>query len=128
MPLPPRLEQELNELRAQHQIEVTEEADLINVVFAGFALGEGWTLTHSDLLLRIPRSYADAGPDMFWMNPEVKLAGGQLPQAGEPVERLINRDWRRFSWHRPPSSPWNPNVDNLHGHLEFIRKRLREKK
>ena len=85
MPLPPRLEQELNELRAQHQIEVTEEADLINVVFAGFALGDGWALTHSDLLLRIPRSYADAGPDMFWMNPDVKLAGGQLPQAGEPV-------------------------------------------
>ncbi len=128
MPLPPRLEQELNELRSQHQIEVKEETDVINVIFLGFVIGDGYAVTHSDLLLRIPRSYADAGPDMFWMAPAVLLANGQTPQAADSRERYVDREWRRFSWHRPPSNPWNPNIDNLHSHLEFIRKRLREKK
>src|SRR5258708_21640224 len=128
MPLPPRLEQELDELRSQYQIEVKEEPDTINLMFAQFALGDGYSVAHTDLLLRIPRSYADAGPDMFWTTVEVVLAGGQIPQTAESIERYVDRDWRRFSWHRAASSPWNPNTDNLHGYLEFIRRRLREKK
>jgi hypothetical protein len=128
MPLPPRLEQELNELRLQHRIEVIEEAELINLIFLGFAIGDGYTVAHSDLLLRVPRSYADAGPDMFWTIPEVLLANGQVPQAADSKELHVGREWRRFSWHRPQSSPWNPNVDNLQSNLEFIRKRLGEKK
>src|SRR5947209_2730416 len=120
MPLPPRLEQELNELRAHHQIQVIEEAEIINVILLDFAVGPGYCRSHSDLLLRIPRSYPDAGPDMFWMGLEVLLENGQVPQAADSRERYVERDWRRFSWHRPPSTPWNPNVDNLHSHLEFI--------
>ena|ERR1700722_3352326 len=126
MPLPPKLEHELDELRGQHKIEVTEEPDLINIVFLNLHVGEGYRPTNCDLLLRIPRSYPDAGPDMFWTAPEVLLANSRVPQAADVIETYLGRRWRRFSWHRPPTSPWNPTVDNLHSHLEFIRKRLRE--
>ena len=127
MTLPPKLQRELDELNAQFQIEVYEDPDFINLVFKDFKLGDGYSVAASDLLMRVPRSYPDAGPDMFWVSPEVKLASGALPQAGESIERYLDKDWRRFSWHRP-GNQWNPTVDNMHGQLEFINRRLREQK
>ncbi len=121
--LPPRLQKELDELKSDYQIEVSEEGDWINLVFAAFPLGQGFSPTTSDLLLRIPRSYPDAGPDMFWLDPSVKLSTGQVPQSAESLELCMGRNWRRFSWHR---KAWSPSIDNTHGYLEFIRRRLRE--
>jgi hypothetical protein len=123
--LPPRLEKELQELRAARRVEIVEGSDWIYVVIPGFTLGEGFSVASSDLLIRLQRSYPDAGPDMFWVDVSVLLANGQPPQAAESLEDHIGRRWRRFSWHR---QGWNPSVDNLHGYLEFIRRRLREKK
>jgi len=126
MTLPPRLESELDELtRASYNIEVVEEPDFINLVFKGFPLGPGFNMAQSDLLLMIPRAYPDAGPDMFWVDPGVMLASGQIPQSAETVEQRLNRPWRRFSWHRQ-GSPWNPTIDNLRGHIEFVQRRLKE--
>ena len=125
MTLPPKLEREIAELRATNQIEVIEDPDYINLVFGAFPLGEGYNIAASDLLLRVPRSYPDAGPDMFWVAKEVVLATGSAPQAAESIETYLGKPWRRFSWHR---KSWNPTFDNLHGHMEFIRRRLREQK
>jgi len=122
---PPRLDKELAELREQYAIETVEEKESIILVIQGFQLGDGFTKSASDLLLQIPRSYPDAGPDMFWVDEDVRLASGELPQAAEATTEIHGRIRRRFSWHR---ARWNPTIDNLHGHLEFIRKRLREKK
>lgn len=125
MALPPKLEKELNELRHLYQISISEEGDCINVILSAFSLGEGFNVTSSDLLLRVPRSYPDAGPDMFWVDIGVTLQSGQPPQAAEAIEQHVNRRWRRFSWHH---QKWNPSIDNLHGYLEFVRRRLREKR
>lgn len=127
MTLPPKLKRELGELRKSSNFEVIEDPEFINLVFSAFPLGDGYSASQCDLLLKVPRSYPDAGPDMFWVNPEVTLASGLLPQAAEHTETHLNRSWRRFSWHRQ-GSQWNPTVDNLHGHMEFINRRLREKK
>jgi hypothetical protein len=123
--LPPRLTKELNELQQSYSIEVVEDSDSVNFVFKDFSLGEGYNMPSSDLLLRIPRTYPDAGPDMFWTNEQLVLADGRVPQAAEAFETHLNKRWRRFSWHR---AAWNPVVDNLHSHVEFIRKRLRAQK
>jgi hypothetical protein len=125
MPVPPRLEKEINELRNQCAIEVYEDADFVALVLKNFPVGNGYNVSNSDLLLKIPKTYPDAGPDMFWTDPRLTLANGQIPQAGEVMETYMARQWRRFSWHR---SNWNPNVDNMHGYLEFVRKRLRDLK
>ncbi len=128
MTLPPRLQQELDELApGVYNIEVAEDPEFVNLIFRGFVLGEGYRPQVSDLLLRIPRSYPEAGPDMFWVSPEVTLASGQLPQAAESLETYLGKRWRRFSWHRH-GTPWSPTIDNLHGQIEFIRRRLREQK
>jgi hypothetical protein len=126
MPLPPRLERELAELRVSHPIEISEDANVVYVSISEFPLGEGYTKKTSTLLLQIPRSYPDAGPDMFWVEHDITLDTGVVPQAAESIESYLGQTWRRFSWHR--QGGWNPTVDNLHGYVEFIRRRLRERK
>ena len=125
MSLPPRLAKELEDLRGDYTIEVIEDPDLINLLFKGFGLGEGFSVSSCDLLIRVPRSYPDAGPDMFWTNPEVTLTNGQPPQSAEQFEDYVGRRWRRFSWHR---QTWNPQIDDMVAYIEFVRRRLREKK
>lgn len=125
MTLPPRLERELGELRQSYSIEVVEDPDFVNLVFSAFPLGDGYSVRETELLLRVPRSFPDTGPDMFWVNTQVALASGQNPQAADSIESFFGKPWRRFSWHR---QGWNPNIDNLHGHMEFIHRRLREAK
>lgn len=128
MALPPRLQREIDELiDSPCNIEVSEDSDFINLVFKTFPLEEGYSAPVSDLLLRVPRSYPEAGPDMFWVDPEIILATGQIPQSAENIESHLGKNWRRFSWHRQ-GSPWNPTIDNIQGYVEFIRRRLREKK
>jgi hypothetical protein len=124
MALPPRLERELEELRASSKLEIVEDAEVVNLLFRDFPVGEGFNVPACDLLIRIPRSYPDAGPDMFWTTPELALSDGRVPQSAESVEVYLGRQWRRFSWHR---SHWNSSLDNIHGYLEFVRRRLRHK-
>lgn len=123
--LPPRFEKELEELRGTLTVDVAEEGDSVLVTIRAFPLGDGYNKAASDLLLQIPRSYPDAAPDMFWLEQDVTLASGAIPQSAEATATIAGRSWRRFSWHR---ASWNPSVDNLHGQLEFIRRRLSEKK
>jgi Prokaryotic E2 family E len=126
VPLPPRLEKELAELRREYpDLNVIEEGPWIGVVFPEFSLGDGFNVRSSDLLVLLQLTYPDSGTDMFWLQKGVSLANGQCPQSAESVEQYFGREWRRFSWHR---RGWNPSVDNLQSHLEFVRRRLNEKK
>jgi len=127
MPIPPRLESELVELQKALAIEVVEEPTIINLIFRQFRLGDGFNVPASDLLIRAPRTYPDAGPDMFWVEENVRLSTGAVPQSAESVEEHVGRRWRRFSWHWK-NGRWDPNTDNMHAYVEFIRRRLREKR
>lgn len=126
MSLPPKLQRELEELGRDHQVQASEEGDWINLIFFQFPLGDGFSIPASDLLLRVPKSYPDAGPDMFWVDQTLTLAGGGIPQGADAIEGpFAGRSWRRFSWHR---QGWKASIDNIHGYLEFIRRRLRERR
>jgi hypothetical protein len=124
MPIPPRLETEIQELGNAFELEVAEEPEVINLVFKSYSLSEGFSVASTDLLLRIPKTYPESGPDMFWTDTEVKFVDGTIPKNADSVESYMGRSWRRFSWHR---APWNPTLDRLHLHLEFINERLRRK-
>lgn len=123
MSLPPKLVHELAELRGSTTVEVVEEADLINLVFTDFPLGQGFNMACCDLLVRVPRSYPDVGPDMFWTTPQLTFRDGRIPQAAEVQEEHIGKTWRRFSWHH---GNWNCILDGLPGYLDFIRLSLRQ--
>ena len=121
MAIPPRLEKEIEELRDTLAVEVLEDSEYVILVLKDFPLGKTFNVPTSDVLFKLPKTYPDAGPDMFWTAPNVTFADGRIPQAAESIEQILGNNWRRFSWHR---QPWNPTVDSMHTHLEFVKLRL----
>lgn len=116
--IPDTLLQEVETLRASGlSIEVVEEGNLAKITIANFPLPAGYSKQHSDLLLLIPMSYPNGKPDMFWVEKEVVLANGQVPQKADNIEPHVGKQWRRFSWH---SGNWNPGQDDLNTYLCFI--------
>jgi Prokaryotic E2 family E len=124
MALPPRLEHEILEIRKTSEAEVYEDSSFVNIVLKNFPLGPGFNLNNADVLIRVPLSYPDSGPDMFWTDPKVVLANGQEPQAATVKEQYLGREWRRFSWH---FTGWKSMKDNLFSYVEFVRRRLAQK-
>ncbi len=125
MAIPPRLERELAELKGAYSLEVAADDSFVNIIVGQFPLGPAYKPASSDLLVKVPLTYPDAGPDMFWVEPSVTLADGRVPQNAESIEPHAGKSWRRFSWHH---SRWNSVTDNMTGYLEFIRSRLRQGK
>lgn len=121
MSLPPKLEREIKELQKSFAVEVHEDASVVDVVLKNFPLGAGFNMPSADLLIRVPLSYPDSGPDMFWTDPRVLLSNGREPQAANLKEQYLGREWRRFSWHR---SRWDSVRDDLFSYLEFVRHRI----
>lgn len=121
--LPTRLSQELSEIDGAFDVEAHEEATVVDLIFRNFPTSAHYSLPTTTILLRVPKSYPDAGLDMFWTDVELALANGGVPQGAGAIESYMGRSWRRFSWHH---GSWNPNVHNLHTYLDFVRRRFRE--
>ena len=138
MMLPPTLDTELASLRQVYVVDVAEEASVVNLVFRDFPTSELYNRPTTNLLLRVPRSYPDAGLDMFWTDIELLLQDGTVPANAQQIERysavetipgFAGKQWRRFSWHPQfqGSGRWNPALDNIESYLEFVRKRMRQR-
>src|SRR5437879_4687527 len=52
------------------------------------------------LLFITDKQYPLSAMDMFWSDVEVVRADGAIPQNADVIEPYLNRNWRRFSWHR----------------------------
>jgi hypothetical protein len=136
--LPAQLESELATLRRTFTVDVVEEPQVIDVVIHGFPVASPpYNSSSTNVLIRVPRAYPDAGLDMFWTDIELKLDGGGIPQGADKQEEYPATDsilgfhgkvWRRFSWHPKYASPgkWNPAIDNIVSYTEFVRKRLNQ--
>lgn len=133
--LPPQLEAEVQSLKQQYAIDIVEEASVINLVIRAFRTSDLYSKPTTNLLLRIPRSYPEAGLDMFWTDLDLILKNGSTPNGAGQIEQyslldalpdLKGKQWRRFSWHPQyvGGSHWNPNIDNLVSYLEFVRRRF----
>jgi Prokaryotic E2 family E len=59
---------------------------------------------------------------MFWVYPAVRTAGGSLPRATSE-ERLLGKNWQRFSWHLAGGA-WKPGVSDLRDFLRCIQARF----
>jgi hypothetical protein len=121
--LPPTLAKELESLRESRTVELIEDVDFINLILPGTATGQRFNAPATTVLIRVPRAYPDAGPDMFWTDPALTLGSGAAPQSADQVETHVGRLWRRFSWHQ--GVPWNPSLHTLLSYLEFVARRLR---
>lgn len=120
--MPVQLMDEIEDLRKDgYAIDVVEADGWANAVFHNYPVPAGYSKKSTDLLLRIPLSYPNGRPDMFWTDQDLTLKGGGVPRSGDQIETALGKQWRRFSWH--PQS-WNPGVDSLRTYLEFVNTRL----
>jgi hypothetical protein len=117
-----QVDEEIEGLRQEgFVVELTRADGWINIVFRTYPLPPGFSKPATDLLVRLPISYPNGKPDMFWTDPDLTLKNGQCPQQADAMETVLGRPWRRFSWH--PTS-WNPATDKLRTYLEFVNRRL----
>jgi hypothetical protein len=120
--IPPQLAAEVEDLRREGlKIDLAEENEWAVVVIHDYPVLPGFSAKKTDLVLRIPKSYPNGKPDMFWTNPDLVLAGGGVPKNADVLELILGVQRRRYSWH---PQGWNPARDNLRSFLEFVNSRF----
>jgi hypothetical protein len=101
---------------------LTEGDGVANVLIANYPIeSRHYNKSTIELLIRIPLSYPNGKPDMFWTDEDLLLKNGQIPKNSEVIEIWLGKRRRRFSWHL---AKWNPGADNLLTYLEFINSRF----
>lgn len=91
-----------------------------HVVESSRPLPPGYNKVSSRVLVKLPASYPQGHPDMFWADGDLRLASGAMP-ASTSLEQIAGQQWVRFSWH---PGKWNPGSDNLLSYFEFVERRL----
>jgi Prokaryotic E2 family E len=72
----------------------------------------------TDVLFITDQQYRMSALDMFWTDLGVLRPDGTVPQNADLIETYLERQWRRFSWHR--NGRWEPNRNGLVDHYEFM--------
>jgi hypothetical protein len=106
---------------AGHKVEITEADGVVNLIFDEFPLPPYYNKQCTVLLLRLPISYPNGNPDMFWMDVDLACSDGKIPTKADQIETYLGKQWRRFSWH---PQGWNPGTGNLCMYLEFVNSGL----
>ncbi len=95
------------------------------LVVEGFPVPEHFTPNEVTLLVVVPNGFPMAAPDMFWVDPHLRLTDGREPEGGNSHEQHLGRIWQRFSWHYAHGqSAWRIGVSSLLTHLQFCQARL----
>lgn len=89
-------------------------------------IGPGWIRAATDVLFLAPPGYPAARPDCFWVSPQLRRAGGAMPQNCNdgtiiPGDTVSGRALTWFSWHL---QTWDPNKDKLVTFYKAVMKRL----
>ncbi len=119
----PLLDQDIEQLQELgYRVRIhPEPGEWVILILEDFKLPPHYSKPSSALLIKVPPGYRAARPDMFWLEPDLRLKNGSVP-AGGSTETILGAQWLRFSWH--PQS-WHPEKDTLLTYLNFIRARLR---
>lgn len=107
------------------RIQLVETGMQIFVLLAQVQLpAEAYRLGLTDVLFITDHQYPVSAMDMFWTEVDVVRADGSIPAGGDSIEPYLDRQWRRFSWHR--NGIWKPTGNCLLDHFEFMQARFTE--
>ena len=96
------------------------DGEFVCLIIYDYPLPSGYVPPQADLLLRLPRGFPDAAPDMFWFCPEVLYSGETNCIANSERLQHGGRIWQR--WSRHLAMAWRPGIDNLQTfYLRLIR-------
>lgn len=78
----------------------------------------------ADVLVLLPTNYNDAGPDMFYTEPWVKLVPENCyAKAADQSHNFCGRSWQRWSRHSE-SQHWRPGIDGIRTVIQRVRAAL----
>jgi hypothetical protein len=93
-----------------------------HVVIQHFDFPEAYTPRRANLLIILPAGYPNANLDMFWTEPVVKLANGNVPAGADNHTTYNGLSWQR--WSRHFQNAWRQGIDNLRTFVMTIRREL----
>jgi len=99
--------------------EVREEGGMTCVVLPRWTLPAGLSTSETDVLIRLAPGYPDIAPDMWWVDPPLRLADGVEIAATQVTEQHLGRTWQRWSRHFN-AGHWRPGTDRLSGYLALM--------
>ena len=102
---------------------VSLDGGMICIMLPFFPLPAGFTVSSSNLLLRLSPGYPDVPPDMWWFEPAVRRIDGRVIPATELQEFYLGRTWQRWSRHLNPGQ-WRSGIDSIESFLALVRKEL----
>jgi hypothetical protein len=110
---------------AGNRIQLVESVMQIFVLLEKVQLPAGaYRPDHTDVLFITDQQYPVSAMDMFWTEVDVVRPDGSIPTGGDSIESYLDRQWRRFSWHR--NGIWKPTGNCLLDHFEFMQARFAE--
>lgn len=123
MPMPPRLDEDVSQLRHDgYEIEVVEDGTRFYLILKAFVVpNPSYTPETTDLMLMADYLFPQSRMDMFWTEPYLRLLNGAEPQNANSYEPYCGRAWQRWSWHYPL---WDPAKHSVQTHLATVVDRL----
>jgi hypothetical protein len=102
--------------------EITE-GKLKGLIFSKFKLPpQKYDVSQVDLLILLPNGYPDIVPDMFYLEPSVKLVQeNRPPRATQARQQFNGRSWQRWSRH---NQEWRRGVDGIWTMLKRVEHAL----
>lgn len=121
----PVLNRDLELLRsAGLKFKTVVEDRKVYVWFNNYELPPIYNKPFTDLLIVTLTSYPRAGFDMFWVDTDISLSDGTIPNNAERIEEHAGKSWRRFSYHPYQNKKWNPSADNVASFMCYVDQRL----
>jgi hypothetical protein len=95
----------------------------MNITVPNLDLPDGWSKRQANLYFKVPVGYPVSRPDCFWVDPDIRLANGNMPKNSNmqplPPEQTPKL-W--FSWH---AEQWQPSRDSLKTYIQIMLNRLK---
>ena len=90
------------------------------VLLNDFPTHIGYTEDTVTAAIRIETGYPPTALDMVYFHPHISRKDGETIGATAAIQNLDGKEYQRWSRHRTPKHPWNPEVDNLGTHITLI--------
>lgn len=93
------------------------------LIFPAFRLpANKYDVLQADVLILLPAGYPDTPPDMFYLQPWVKLTAlSRYPKAADQPFPFNAASWQRWSRH---NNEWRPGVDGIWTMLKRVEHAL----
>jgi hypothetical protein len=110
-------------VRKGYRYEAFVHGAMTAVVIFDFMLPPGYQSDRTNLLILLPGGFPEAAPDMWWCEPQVRLASGADPVSTSVGEQIGGRTWQRFSRHFT-GVRWQAGRSGVESYVTLIRSDL----